>query len=332
MKDPALLEIPEEHVLAAFAAMMLGSSPLDPPPEAAATAAMAARLSEPRRARRPGDVEGTRAFRSVYALARESAERRRRNGSHADRRGRRGATKASLVLRLHARASSPSARGARASVRVRDPGRRCCSHPRTVAEPRRGGDPRRHGQRVHGCRRPDRRRPPSPRRSERWSAPPRRSAVGPRGRRAALGGQALDLGRRRGAPPRVAAPTTPRCRASRLSRARRVAAVVSSHPLCHACPSVRPRRSWRACRLCRRAGLPRRLRRRSRCSGRRAVLPSRRFRSRRRYRTRCRAHRPCLLDARAIACGKVTHSGRSRAPRSGIRAGGKRFGAPTPAR
>ncbi len=95
MKDPALLEIPEEHVLAAFAAMMLGSSPLDPPPEAAITSAMATRLAEPRRARRPGDVEGTRAFRSVYALTHERGAQPQRNGSHADRAG---ATKASIVL------------------------------------------------------------------------------------------------------------------------------------------------------------------------------------------------------------------------------------------
>jgi nucleoid-associated protein YgaU len=95
MKDPALLEIPEEHVLAAFAAMMLGSSPLDPPPEAAAMAAMAARLAEPRPARRPGDVEGTRAFRSVYALARGQAAGTRSNGHHAERDE---ATKSSIVL------------------------------------------------------------------------------------------------------------------------------------------------------------------------------------------------------------------------------------------
>ena len=95
MKDPALLEFPEEHVLAAFAAMMLGFSPLDPPPEAATTAAMAARLSEPRRARRPGDVEGTRAFRSVYALTRERAAQLRSTGSGS---AGPGATRAAAVL------------------------------------------------------------------------------------------------------------------------------------------------------------------------------------------------------------------------------------------
>lgn len=92
MKDPALLQIPDEHVLAAFAAMMLGFPPLDPPTEADAIAAMATRLAEPRPARRPGDVEGTRAFRSVYALARERASK---NGHHADRAT---ATKAWTVL------------------------------------------------------------------------------------------------------------------------------------------------------------------------------------------------------------------------------------------
>jgi nucleoid-associated protein YgaU len=95
MKDPALLEIPEEHVLAAFAAMMLGFSPLDPPPEAAAMAAMAARLAAPRPARRPGDIEGTRAFRSVYALAREQGAGTRSNGHQADRAT---ATKSLIVL------------------------------------------------------------------------------------------------------------------------------------------------------------------------------------------------------------------------------------------
>ena len=73
MKAPALLEFPDEPVLAAFAAIMLGSSPTDPPPDATAIARMAARLTEPRPARRPGDVEATRSFRSVYALARDQA-------------------------------------------------------------------------------------------------------------------------------------------------------------------------------------------------------------------------------------------------------------------
>ena len=95
MKHPALLQIPEEHVLVAFAAMMLGSSPLDPPPEAAATAEMATRLAEPRPARRPGDVEGTRAFRTVYGIAVESAAEPRKNAADADRAG---ATKPSIVL------------------------------------------------------------------------------------------------------------------------------------------------------------------------------------------------------------------------------------------
>lgn len=95
MKDPALLPIPGEHVLSAFAAMMLGLSPLDPPSEAAAIAAMAMRLAEPRPARRPGDVEGTRAFRSVYALARDQAAEIRANAYQADRAA---ATKAWIVL------------------------------------------------------------------------------------------------------------------------------------------------------------------------------------------------------------------------------------------
>ncbi|MGH2727434.1 MAG: hypothetical protein ACRDKS_10745, partial [Actinomycetota bacterium] len=59
---------------------------------------MATRLAERQGARRPGDVEGTRAFRSVYALAREPAAAHRRNGSRGDRPGRQGATKASIVL------------------------------------------------------------------------------------------------------------------------------------------------------------------------------------------------------------------------------------------
>lgn len=83
MKHPALLEIPDEHALAAFAAVMLGTSPLNPPPAAAAIAAMALRLAEPRPARRPGDVEGTRAFRSVYALAREQDAEHNENGDRA---------------------------------------------------------------------------------------------------------------------------------------------------------------------------------------------------------------------------------------------------------
>jgi nucleoid-associated protein YgaU len=70
MKDPALLEISDQPFLAAFAAVMLGASPLDPPDEARKIAAMASRLAEPRPARRPGDVEATRAYRSVYALSR----------------------------------------------------------------------------------------------------------------------------------------------------------------------------------------------------------------------------------------------------------------------
>lgn len=71
MKDPALIQVPDEPILAAFAAILLGFSPLDPTPEAVSIAAMAARLAEPRPAHGPGDVEATRAFRSVYALAKE---------------------------------------------------------------------------------------------------------------------------------------------------------------------------------------------------------------------------------------------------------------------
>ncbi len=95
MKHPALLEIPDESILAAFAAMMLGSSPLDPPPDATAIAAMASRLAAPRPARRPGDIEGTRAFRSVYALAREQGASHRHGGYRADRSF---ATRAWIVL------------------------------------------------------------------------------------------------------------------------------------------------------------------------------------------------------------------------------------------
>lgn len=95
MKAPALLEFPDEQILAAFAAIMLGSSPLDPPPDATAIAAMASRLAEPRPARRPGDVEGTRAFRSVYSLAREQDHPPKRDGYRADRST---ATRAWIVL------------------------------------------------------------------------------------------------------------------------------------------------------------------------------------------------------------------------------------------
>lgn len=95
MKDPALLQIPEEHILAAFAAMMLGSSPLDPPPDATAIAVMASKLAAPRPARRPGDVEGTRAYRSVYSLAREQGAPLRKSGYRADRAS---ATRAWIVL------------------------------------------------------------------------------------------------------------------------------------------------------------------------------------------------------------------------------------------
>ena len=70
MKDPALLDLSDDRILAAFAAIMLGSSPLEPSSNALEMAAMASRLAEPRPSR-PGDVEATRALRSVYMLARD---------------------------------------------------------------------------------------------------------------------------------------------------------------------------------------------------------------------------------------------------------------------
>ncbi|MGH2786256.1 MAG: hypothetical protein ACRDJ1_13425 [Actinomycetota bacterium] len=73
MKDPALLEISDHHVLSAFAAIMLGSSPFVPSPDAAAVATMASRVVAPRPAR-PGDVEATRALRSIYMLTREHGD------------------------------------------------------------------------------------------------------------------------------------------------------------------------------------------------------------------------------------------------------------------
>ena len=72
MKDPALLDLSDDRILAAFAALMLGTSPLEPSADAFEIAAMASRLAEPRPSR-PGDVETTRAFRSVYMLARDHA-------------------------------------------------------------------------------------------------------------------------------------------------------------------------------------------------------------------------------------------------------------------
>ena len=70
MKDPALLDLSDDRILAAFAALMLGASPLEPTATARQIAAMASRLAEPRPAR-PGDVEATRALRSVYMLSRD---------------------------------------------------------------------------------------------------------------------------------------------------------------------------------------------------------------------------------------------------------------------
>jgi hypothetical protein len=70
MKDPALLDLSDDRILAAFAAVMLGASPLEPSATAREIAAMASRLAEPRPAR-PGDVEATRALRSVYMLSRD---------------------------------------------------------------------------------------------------------------------------------------------------------------------------------------------------------------------------------------------------------------------
>lgn len=82
MKDPALLDLSNDGILAAFAALMLGTSPLEPSANAFDIAAMASRLAEPRPSR-PGDVEATRALRSVYMLARDHAPetppRRERN-------------------------------------------------------------------------------------------------------------------------------------------------------------------------------------------------------------------------------------------------------------
>lgn len=95
MKDPALVVIPEEPVLAAFAAMMLGFSPLETSPEAVSIAAMASRLADPRPPRRPGDVEGARAFRSVYALTRGQSPAAVASSYRADRVT---ATKAWIVL------------------------------------------------------------------------------------------------------------------------------------------------------------------------------------------------------------------------------------------
>lgn len=70
MKDPALLEISDRQVLSAFAAIMLGSSPLDPSPDAIAIVTMASKVAAPR-PKRPGDVEATRVLRSIYMLSRD---------------------------------------------------------------------------------------------------------------------------------------------------------------------------------------------------------------------------------------------------------------------
>lgn len=106
MKHPALLEIPQHHILTAFAAIMLGGSPLEPPQEAAEIAALAERLAEPRVDKRPGDVQSTRAFRSVYTLTRDNNRLPRAAGAATTRSGPRAslALEALLALRHRQRA------------------------------------------------------------------------------------------------------------------------------------------------------------------------------------------------------------------------------------